>query len=840
MKKQILSAAMLMALATCSVMGQQATIITTGAAGNGLLKINQAGTAFSGVGSLRVGLSPLSITSLAGPTGSWQATAVANDGLKASGSIPNSGTNGLAAGASIAGWHNGTVWTESPLQPSPLASSGTISSGNGISSDGRYVVGQGYFAPTRLKPFIVDTVTGVLTEMPLQNNNFNNLGSRGYDVSLDGTVVVGRDQTTGSISTIYVPSIWRKDPGTGEYVQTVLGDQTLNRVFGSCEITEINDAGTACVGRVFVLGATSAEDSIKGAKWTWNGSSWVVSYVPEPVRPAGIPATATLNSITPYGITDDGQTVVGTVRWSDGFFSNFNHAFIWDANGCRVLRDDLVAVNCTGIGSFTTLTTAWSISGDGTKILGSGGDAGFNTIWLVDKTSSATLPPTVVSSPANQLISNCMFFSMSTAVAGTGPFTYQWRKGGVNLTNGATAWGSSVSGATTSRLQISSQKPQDVGSYSCVITGPGGTVTVSATASLDPLYPAPANDLCSGATDIGEGLTQQSLCAAYATELQPSCFSGKPFDMYFRYTPSFTGEVRMDTCGTTSSIDATLAVFASCSSGAQLACNDSFDIGPACVPSVSTAARIGRLAVTAGVPMLVRVGSNTMGGTDGVVKLNVYQAPARPANDSCASPELIGPGTVQWDNTEATSDGVAQCATGTGRRDLWYRYIAPSNGTIGVTTCGTSFDTVLSIQSDCGTTAALSLACNDNTNNTASGCTTASTISNFSVTRGVPILIRVAGKATGTVGAGILSLDFTSTGPGCISDIAGGGAVGNDPDGTVDGSDFIAFINSFGIGDATVDNKADVVGGGANGDQPDGTIDGTDFIAFINAFGAGC
>ena len=53
-------------------------------------------------------------------------------------------------------------------------------------------------------------------------------------------------------------------------------------------------------------------------------------------------------------------------------------------------------------------------------------------------------------------------------------------------------------------------------------------------------------------------------------------------------------------------------------------------------------------------------------------------------------------------------------------------------------------------------------------------------------------------------------------------------------DGTIDGSDFILFINSFAIGDATVDPMADVAGGGPNADQPDGTIDGTDFIDFIN------
>jgi hypothetical protein len=62
-------------------------------------------------------------------------------------------------------------------------------------------------------------------------------------------------------------------------------------------------------------------------------------------------------------------------------------------------------------------------------------------------------------------------------------------------------------------------------------------------------------------------------------------------------------------------------------------------------------------------------------------------------------------------------------------------------------------------------------------------------------------------------------------------------------DGTVDGSDFIAFINSFGIGDAAVDPVADVAGGSDPAlpeGGPDGTIDGTDFIAFINAFAVGC
>jgi Tol biopolymer transport system component len=70
----------------------------------------------------------------------------------------------------------------------------------------------------------------------------------------------------------------------------------------------------------------------------------------------------------------------------------------------------------------------------------------------------------------------------------------------------------------------------------------------------------------------------------------------------------------------------------------------------------------------------------------------------------------------------------------------------------------------------------------------------------------------------------IFSYDATPATPTCLADVVA--------DGSVDGGDFIAFINSFAIGDATIDPVADVV--------VDGTIDGTDFIEFINAFSAGC
>jgi hypothetical protein len=95
----------------------------------------------------------------------------------------------------------------------------------------------------------------------------------------------------------------------------------------------------------------------------------------------------------------------------------------------------------------------------------------------------------------------------------------------------------------------------------------------------------------------------------------------------------------------------------------------------------------------------------------------------------------------------------------------------------------------------------------------------------------------ITGSTAGTLGGtsvGGIDLFLAKYGPppcGSIADIAGGTG-GFGADGIVDGSDYVVFINSFGIGSWATDALADVNG--------DGMIDGSDFIAFIDAFAAGC
>jgi hypothetical protein len=60
---------------------------------------------------------------------------------------------------------------------------------------------------------------------------------------------------------------------------------------------------------------------------------------------------------------------------------------------------------------------------------------------------------------------------------GNGGATYQWRRAGLNLPNGVTAWGTAVSGSTTDTLTLASAGILDVGAYDCVITNACGSTT---------------------------------------------------------------------------------------------------------------------------------------------------------------------------------------------------------------------------------------------------------------------------------------------------------------------------------------------------------------------------
>jgi hypothetical protein len=157
------------------------------------------------------------------------------------------------------------------------------------------------------------------------------------------------------------------------------------------------------------------------------------------------------------------------------------------------------AVTATGSGisyqwrkDGTPLTNGGSISGATTNSLTVSSlvlsDAGIYSVVV-----SGTCTPSVTSTgaaltvgsvgaitldPVDQTLCSGVAASMSITHSGSG-LTYQWRKGGIALTNGGT-----LSGATSATLTISSLVSSDAGSYTCEISNGCTPVEVSTAALL--------------------------------------------------------------------------------------------------------------------------------------------------------------------------------------------------------------------------------------------------------------------------------------------------------------------------------------------------------------------
>ncbi|MDP6839512.1 MAG: zinc metalloprotease [Planctomycetota bacterium] len=137
---------------------------------------------------------------------------------------------------------------------------------------------------------------------------------------------------------------------------------------------------------------------------------------------------------------------------------------------------------------------------------------------------------------------------------------------------------------------------------------------------------------------------------------------------------------------------------------------------------------------------------------------------AGPANDNCADCEpIIGPGTVAFDNTNANTDGGADCSDGGSNNidaDVWYCYLSFSSGTATVSTCGqTGIDTKIAVYDYCGGNL---IACNDDT------CGTDAEVS-FPVSALTSYSIRIGSYPGSAEGSGTLTV---SEGSGCSSSIS--------------------------------------------------------------------
>jgi hypothetical protein len=222
---------------------------------------------------------------------------------------------------------------------------------------------------------------------------------------------------------------------------------------------------------------------------------------------------------------------------------------------------------------------------------------------------------------------------------------------------------------------------------------------------------APANDLCSGAIALTNGVafTMSTITATSTGDLAPSCAGSFGKGVWFTYTPMLSGTVTLSTCA--SDFDTALGVYAgNCQEQVLRACND--DNGPSCTGTRASVTFTG----AAGVTYLILAGG--YGSYSGNLNILVTS----PSNDQCASAVPLADGVPFTQNTASatsTSDPVPSCQANTGK-GVWFTYTAPVSGDVLASTCGSSFDTVLTVYAG-GCRRLIPVACDDDNGPSCSG-----------------------------------------------------------------------------------------------------------------------
>ncbi|MCX6874980.1 MAG: M6 family metalloprotease domain-containing protein [Verrucomicrobia bacterium] len=258
-----------------------------------------------------------------------------------------------------------------------------------------------------------------------------------------------------------------------------------------------------------------------------------------------------------------------------------------------------------------------------------------------------------------------------------------------------------------------------VGSHvlTAVATGYAGLTTTSApvTISVTAVSP-PANDYFAGRITIAGDVKTVTGTNVSASEqsYEPSHAGQVPKkSVWWTWTPSITGTATITTAG--SNYDTILAAYTGNAVGwlVDKASND--DVGGSDRTSSIT------FSVTAGVPIQIVV--DGYNGASGSITLNVSVVYIPPGNDMFAGASVISnastPVTVTGTNNGATAQTGEPAHAGSGPdASVWWQWTAPSDGTLQVSTAGSSFDTVLGVYTGAAVNALTVRASNDDATGT--------------------------------------------------------------------------------------------------------------------------
>ncbi len=265
-------------------------------------------------------------------------------------------------------------------------------------------------------------------------------------------------------------------------------------------------------------------------------------------------------------------------------------------------------------------------------------------------------------------------------------------------------------------------------------------ITLAASAAMA----VPPNDTCATAQTI----TVPGLYAAVSilgttidatSDFPQTCGLGDNLDVWYSFTAPVAGVWYFDTLNSLL-FDTTLSIYSSCG-GPQLACNDDIDFANSNFWSAIT------LSLAAGQTVKIRVAANTADAD--VFRINVVGLP-NTANNSCATPDTIVVNQARSGSTLLATTDVSipaiSCGNQTGSgggRDVFYAFTPAVTQPYAISLCGSGFDTVLAVLTNCSGSAGSIIACNDDSPTCSFNLN--SYLPGVPLNAGVRYLIRVAG-----------------------------------------------------------------------------------------------
>lgn len=122
--------------------------------------------------------------------------------------------------------------------------------------------------------------------------------------------------------------------------------------------------------------------------------------------------------------------------------------------------------------------------------------------------------------------------------------------------------------------------------------------------------------------------------------------------------------------------------------------------------------------------------------------LNPCSGGVTPSNNGCGLATVVDLGNYSGTTLGATPDGVASCGSSTSSPDVWYSFRPGCDGEYVFNTCGSSYDTVISLHTSCG---GASLFCDDDSGDE-NGCVgNRDSFLRVPLTGGTTYLLRVSG-----------------------------------------------------------------------------------------------